>query len=98
MRRLILLASVLFVSAPAHAEWWEARTDHFIIYSQDDESRTRDFAVNLERYDHALRSLQSMDFKPLNDWQKVTIYRLGVFDTMGRLAHTSGIGGFYQPA
>ena len=98
MRRLILLASILFVSAPAHAEWWEARTDHFIIYSQDGESKTRQFAVNLERYDNALRSLQSIDMKPLSDWQKVTIYRLGDFDTMGRLGHTSGIGGFYQPA
>lgn len=98
MRRLILLVSVLFVSAPAHAEWWEARTDHFIIYSQDNENKTREFAVNLERYDNALRSLQSIDFQPLKDWQKVTIYRLGDFDTMGRLAHTDGIGGFYQPA
>ena len=60
MRRLILLASVLFVSAPAHAEWWEARTDHFIIYSQDGERDTRKFATELERYDNALRSLQSV--------------------------------------
>jgi len=93
----LLLASVLFVSAPAHAEWWEARTDHFIIYSQDNEAATRKFAVNLERYDNAIRSLQSIEFQPLNDWQKVTIYRLGDFDTMGRLAHTDGIGGFYEP-
>ena len=98
MRRLLLLASVLFVAAPAHAEWWEARTDHFIIYSQDNESATRKFAINLERYDNALRSLQSIEFKPLNDWQKVTIYRLGDFDTMGRLGHTGGIGGFYSPS
>jgi Flp pilus assembly protein TadD len=98
VRRLILLISILFVAAPAHAEWWEARTDHFIIYSQDNEAATRKFATNLERYDNALRSLQSADFKPLSDWQKVTIYRLGDFDTMGRLAHTTGIGGFYQPA
>jgi len=96
VRRLLLLASVLFVSAPAHAEWWEARTDHFIIYSQDDERDTQKFAVDLERYDNALRSLQSVEFKPLHDWQKVTIYRLGDFDTMGRLAHTDGIGGFYE--
>jgi len=96
VRRFVVLASILFVAAPAHAEWWEARTDHFIIYSQDNERATRKFAVDLERYDNALRSLQSIEFKPLQDWQKVTIYRLGDFDEMGRLAHTSGIGGFYK--
>jgi len=96
VRRFLVLASILFVAAPAHAEWWEARTDHFIIYSQDNERATRKFAVDLERYDNALRSLQSIEFKPLQDWQKVTIYRLGDFDEMGRLAHTGGIGGFYK--
>ena len=98
MRRLLLLASVLFVSAPAHAEWWEARTDHFIIYSQDDERDTRKFAVDLERYDNALRSLQSIKFKPLTaDWQRVTIYRLGDVKDISRLAHSEGIAGFYEP-
>ena len=98
MRRLILLASVLFVSAPAHAEWWEARTDHFIIYSQDGERDTRKFATELERYDNALRSLQSVTFKPLTaDWQRVTIYRLGDTKDIGRLAHLDFAAGFYLP-
>jgi tetratricopeptide (TPR) repeat protein len=98
VRRLLVLVSVLFVAAPAHAEWWEARTDHFIIYSQDDERDTRKFATELERYDNALRSLQSVEFKPLTaDWQRVTIYRLGDVDDIGRLAHAPGVAGFYKP-
>ena len=98
MRRLLLLVSMLFLAAPAHAEWWEARTQHFIIYSQDDERETRDFATQLERYDNALRSLQSTKFEPINaDWQRVTIFRSGDIDEIGRLAHSEGVAGFYKP-
>lgn len=97
MRRLLLLISILFVAAPAHAEWWEARTDHFIIYSQDDERDTREFATQLERYDNALRSLQSTKFEPITaDWQRVTIFRFGNTDDIGRLAHAPAAG-FYRP-
>ncbi len=98
MRRIFLLVAFLFFAAPASAEWWEAKTDHFAIYSQDSESSTRDFATQLERYDNALRSLQSTKFEPVTaDWQRVTIYRLGDIDEIGRLAHSPGVAGFYKP-
>jgi hypothetical protein len=31
VRRLFLFLSVLSFAVPAHAEWWEARTQDFII-------------------------------------------------------------------
>lgn len=97
MRRLLLLLLLVFVASPAHAEWWEARTEHFIIYSQDGERRTRDFATELEQYDHALRSLQSAKFEPItSDSQRVTIFRTGDIDYMSRLAHGPAAG-FYIP-
>jgi Flp pilus assembly protein TadD len=97
VRRLFLLVAFLFFAAPANAEWWEARTNHFIIYSQDDERSTREFATQLERYDNALRSLQSVKFEPVTaDWQRVTIYRFGDVDEIGRLAHAPAAG-FYRP-
>lgn len=98
MRGLIpLLASVFIAAAPAHAEWWEAKTEHFIIYAQDNERSTREFATKLESFDHALRSLQATKFEPVTaDWQRVTIYRSGDLDYMQRLAHAPA-GGFYIP-
>jgi hypothetical protein len=98
VRRIFLSFAMLFMGVPAHAEWWEARTDHFVIYSQDDEGETRKFATQLERYDNALRSLQSTKFEPITaDWQRVTIFRSGDIDDIGRLAHSPGVAGFYKP-
>jgi Flp pilus assembly protein TadD len=96
VRRLILSLSIL-IAAPAQAEWWEARTEHFIIYSEDDERDTRSFATELERFDHALRSLQSTKFAPIqSDSQRVTIFRAGDVEYISRLAH-GGAAGFYRP-
>lgn len=96
MRRIFLLFAILFLAAPAQAEWWEARTEHFIIYSEDSERDTRAFATELERFDHALRSLQATKFDPIkSDSQRVTIFRKGDVDFIGRLV--PGAAGFYRP-
>src|SRR5688500_19135550 len=95
--RIWLFVALLFGAlAPAHAEWWEAKTEHFVIYSQDTEQKTRAFAVELERFDHALRSLQSTKFDPItSDSQRVMIFRSGDVDDIGLLA--PGAAGFYIP-
>ena len=41
---------LLLVTASAQAEWLEASSDHFVIYSEQDEAQTRRFAQQLERY------------------------------------------------
>ena len=40
----------LIVSPTARAEWWEARTSHFIIYSETNRADAEKFAVELERF------------------------------------------------
>jgi Flp pilus assembly protein TadD len=97
--RIWLFLALLFSAfAPAHAEWWEAKTEHFIIYSQDTEQKTRAFATELERFDHALRSLQSVKFVPItSDSQRVMIFRSGNIEDIGILAGGAGVAGFYIP-
>ena len=96
LRIWLFLALLFSAFAPAHAEWWEAKTEHFVIYSQDTEQKTRAFAVELERFDHALRSLQSTKFDPItSDSQRVMIFRSGDVDDIGLLA--PGAAGFYIP-
>ncbi|HKX92543.1 MAG TPA: hypothetical protein VJM15_09000 [Sphingomicrobium sp.] len=97
----LLVAALLFaIGGPAHAEWWEAQTDHFIIYSRSSEKDARAFAERLERYDQSLRSLQLIkpDYR-LSDARKVKIFRAGTTTQISQLAGDAdaGIAGFYIP-
>lgn len=100
VRRLLLLISILFLAAPAHAEWWEARTEHFIIYSKSSAEDAKKFAENLERFDESLRALQLVKPDPrLSDSRRVKIYRAGTIVDISSLAgdSESGYAGFYIP-
>ncbi|MEQ1542601.1 MAG: hypothetical protein ABL926_10135 [Novosphingobium sp.] len=96
--RWLIAASALIAAAPAHAEWWEATTDHFIVYSQTNEADARAFAQKLDRFDGALRTAQNLpvgiDVGPAN---KVKVFRSGDQDDIGRLAGADGVAGFYIP-
>jgi tetratricopeptide (TPR) repeat protein len=97
MRRILPLV-VMLLATPAHADWWEARTDHFVVYSESSEADAKAFAFKLERFDGALRSLQPIKFKPIeSDAQRVTVFRTGDTDAIGRLAGNPGVAGFYRP-
>ena len=103
MRVQILAAVALFaLAAPARAEWWEAETDHFIVYSESSEKDARVFAEKMERLDMSLRSLQNINLSPAtSDSRKLTVFRFGDTDdinwvyTGGR--GNAGVAGFYIP-
>ena len=98
MNRFVILFGLLVSAAPAYAAWWEARTDHFIVYSESSAGDAKDFAEELERFDQAMRTLQNIEFKPIySDAQRLTVYRFGQTDDIGRLAGSPGIAGFYIP-
>ena len=99
MRRLFLLISLLFLAAaPASAEWYEARTSHFLVYSESSAEDTKQFAQKLERFDMALRSLQGMQSQPVkSDSERLTVFRFGRIVDIGRLAGSDGVAGFYIP-
>ncbi len=94
---LVLLAS----ASSAHAEWWEARTNHFIVISEGSSDETRDVANKLERFDGALRFMQGMapEVADIGDSSRVTIFRTGDESRIEALAGSigSGIRGFYIP-
>jgi len=98
VRRLLLFVSCLFVAVPASAEWYQARTGHFIVYSESNANDTKEFAQKLERFDMALRTLQGMQQKPADsDAERLTVYRFGEQSDIGRLAGASMVAGFYIP-
>jgi Tfp pilus assembly protein PilF len=98
VRRLLLLLVSLVVAAPAHAAWYEARTNHFLVYSESSAEDTKAFAAKLERFDMALRTLQGMETAPVkSDSERLTVYRFGATSDIGRLAGASFVAGFYIP-
>lgn len=99
---LAAVVSSIALSAPAQAEWWEARTDHFIVYSESSAANAKEFAEKMERLDMSLRSLQSVRFSPAtSDSRRLTVFRFGEIEdidfmyTGGR--GRAGVAGFYIP-
>lgn len=104
MTRLVaaLAALLTFTVAPAAqaADWYRAETQHFIVYAEDDEDATREFAQDLERLDEVLRILTGIgqDDGSLPPSTKVTVFRFGETRDMSSLAagsRNTGIGGFF---
>jgi tetratricopeptide (TPR) repeat protein len=98
LRFAMLFSAAALLSGPAHAKWWEARTDHFIVYSEGDRTEVEQFARSLERYDMAMRSVQKIPADNItSDSQRPTVFRTGKQVDIARLAGSSesGIAGFY---
>ena len=94
-----LFAAALLVSAPgaAHGAWHEASTRHFIIYSNDDPHRLRNFASRLEQFDHAVRAVRKMDNPEVAPSARLTIFVVGSTDEVGKFANdrSGWTAGFY---
>ncbi|TRD10645.1 hypothetical protein FGU71_01355 [Erythrobacter insulae] len=83
----------------AHAAWYEASSDHFVIYADDSEKDVRQFAENLERYHGALGYLTGRDVGKPSPSNRVTIFVVGSGREIRKLAgqQNSTIAGFYVP-
>ncbi|HEX6374898.1 MAG TPA: hypothetical protein VFZ91_04180 [Allosphingosinicella sp.] len=103
MKRLFGLAALLLAlalpGAPAHAEWREASSRHFLVYSEGSAQSLQDFATKLEKFDKAMRlrlGLGDVDLGPAN---RVTVYVVDNLDAvrrLGRFGPGSGVAGFYS--
>lgn len=92
---LVLLAVLL--PAPGRAAWYEASSDHFVIYADDMAAHVRRFAENLERYHAALEIVTGRDIAAPSPSNRVRVYVVGDAAAVEELAGTPGIAGFYLP-
>lgn len=53
---LLLWIAPLVLAAPAQAEWREARSDRFVVYSQGSEADLRERVIALHRFDRLIRA------------------------------------------
>jgi len=93
--------AALSISASARAEWWQAETAHFIVYSESKKEDAEQFARLLERYDNALRYMQNYPVPgpDMGEANKVTVYRTGDISDIAAIfgAPESPVAGFYIP-
>lgn len=100
-RYILGTACAALFAAPAVAEWWEAETAHFVVKSQASEEQAREYALELARFDAAMRALQGMKSAEFEQSRtnKPTVYRFGRPKDVAHIygASGSGIAGFFIP-
>ncbi|WP_404336814.1 hypothetical protein AB2M62_00305 [Sphingomonas sp. MMS12-HWE2-04] len=93
----IVAALALLAPLAARADWHEASTRHFVVYSQDKPERLRDYAANLERFDMAVRKTRGWTDDPVGKAGRVTVYVLPSRGAIRTLSGSQNVAGFYIP-
>ena len=96
MNRLIKLAWLaLLACAPtaAAAEWKEATSANFVVYSEGGEAQLRDFAAKLEKFNFVLRAYHGVTAPPSPI--KLKVYLFPNTAAVGRMAGGDGVAGYY---
>ena len=95
--RLAALTALALAPAQALAAWYEAKTNHFVIYSQQEPEELRKYAAQLERFDSGVRAVRLMKDPPPTSTNRLTLYVVrdaeDVADALG--ARGSSIAGVY---
>ncbi|MGB3808330.1 MAG: DUF1570 domain-containing protein, partial [Erythrobacter sp.] len=86
-------------SPAAKAAWYEASSDHFVIYADDSEKDVRRFATNLERYHKAMELLVGRQVPVPSPSNRVVIFAVGSGRDLREVAGDKSrtIAGFYIP-
>lgn len=97
--RAIAAAWMLVIAQPALAEWYEASSDHFVIYADDKERDIQKFAENLERYHSAMTYVVGRQLEKPSPSNRVVIYVVGGASEIRELVGGKNrrIAGFYIP-
>ncbi|MBU1606353.1 MAG: hypothetical protein KKD08_06035 [Alphaproteobacteria bacterium] len=102
MRFVVAFLSLMALfgfGAPTSAAWYEASSDHFVIYADDSERDVREFSQNLERYHSALEYVTGREIAKPSPSNRLVIFVVGNQSDIRRLAGTNSrsIAGFYVP-
>jgi hypothetical protein len=95
MIRKLLLLILLALPAAAQAEWYEATSNNFIVYSDGSRSDAEAYAAKLERYHYVLRT-----FHRITDARMPNRLRVFLFSNAGEVGDFYGgasVAGVYIP-
>lgn len=98
---------LLWSAAPVSAAWFEARSRHFIVYSEGSPASVRKFASDLERFDQAVRKLLGYKDDAAGGANPVTVFAVDNVSAINKLLCKNNpsadprtckyIAGFYRP-
>ncbi|OBV11418.1 Peptidase_MA_2 domain-containing protein [Erythrobacter dokdonensis DSW-74] len=99
VRAVFGVCALLLAALPAQAEWYEASTDHFVIYARDSDRDIIRFAESLERYHSAMAFLTQRKIEKPSPSNRVTIYVVGSERDIQKLMGGDNrfVAGFYIP-
>ena len=97
MLRWLIILFAMTSPHMANAQWVEAQSNHFVVYSRSTPEEARKFVTELERFDQAVRSLRGIKTPPLNPASRVTVFVLDDTRAVGNLAGNQGVAGFFIP-
>lgn len=93
--RFAALAALVLAPSQATAAWYEAKTNHFIIYSQQKPDALRKYATELERFDSGVRAVRQMKDPPPTSTSRLTLYTLRDSEDVSDITGIGGIAGVY---
>ena len=95
--RLVLIPlALLSLAEPAHAGWYRAETDRFVVFGEGREQRVRDYAIKLTTFDRTLRLFHPSTLNRVPA-TKVIVYLVNDQEDLRRVSPglNRQIGGFY---
>lgn len=96
-RKLVALAALLSSTAVS-AEWQEASSKHFVLYSDDSPARVKAFTTKLEKFDKAMKVFRNVPEDRRGPAARVTVYVVDGIGDVQRLMSGGqrNVAGFYQ--
>ncbi|WP_342251454.1 hypothetical protein [Sphingomonas sp. OTU376] len=95
-KRLFITATLLLAPSLAHADWYEASSKHFVVYSEENPEKLKAYTEKLERFDQTLRFLTGTPDKPLSPMMRVHVFVVANVGEIQRLYGGSGPAGFFD--
>lgn len=88
------LAAGLSATA-ARAEWHQATSNNFVVYSQGSADDARDFAAKLERFHYVLRTFHRISATTMPN--RLRVFLLSSAGAVGRQIGSASVAGYYVP-
>lgn len=95
IRKVLILLALIAGSSAAHAQWKEASSRNFLVYSEGSEADLREFAEKIEKFDFVLRRIHRVEAPPSPNRLRIILVpnQRAVAQLLGRAG--SGVAGYY---